>query len=97
MLAVPVSQLRTVATISQCCCPDPAKCHCPDHKPDHIKQPAIRACHKTQHAIVAPDAPAFAAVEAVQVTAPERPVDMTIVAMRSPHAAPEPTRPDAPS
>jgi hypothetical protein len=61
-LAVPVSQLRTVSTVVTCCCPDPTHCHCPDHKADHSKDPSMRACHKTQHVTVAPQAPEFVAM-----------------------------------
>ena len=60
-LAVPISQLRTVAVIKSCCCPDPTNCHCPDHKTDPSQHPEMRACHNTQHTVVAPQAPAFAA------------------------------------
>jgi len=96
-LAVPVSQLRTIAIVKTCCCPDPAHCHCPDHKVDTSGQPSIRACHSTEREIVGPQLPLFSApvitvalVPAIAVTAPHH-------AIPSPHPAPPPTRPDAPS
>jgi hypothetical protein len=97
-LAVPVAQLRTFSVETSCCCPDPSHCHCPDHQPDHGGTcPSMRACHKTQHEIVSPDAPAFApptvATDVIAARAETR-VAWTIAA---PHAAPAPARPDAPS
>ena len=86
-LAVPVSQLRTVSTIVTCCCPDPSHCHCPDHKADHSKDPSIRACHKTQHDTVAPQAPTFvAAATEMNTIAPP--------AVRTVFAEPPMPRPD---
>lgn len=87
-LSVPVSQLRTVSTVVSCCCPDPAHCHCPDHKPDHNKTPSVRACHKTQQVTVAPQAPAFVAAT-IEVGSLARP------ATRSVFPEPSMPRPDA--
>jgi hypothetical protein len=96
-LAVPVSQLRTFAIQTSCCCPDPAHCHCPDHAPDHGNGSSMRACHKTAHEIVSPVAPAFAAPDVVIATAPARALSRTAWTIAEPHAAPAPARPAAPS
>jgi hypothetical protein len=95
-LAVPTSQLRTFAVVEQCCCPDPSNCHCP-HDVDHSTQPSMRACHKTQHEIVSPEAPAFAAPEVALAAPPARVIALAPAAIPAPHAAPVPARPDAPS
>lgn len=96
-LAVPVSQLRTVLIVKECCCPDPDNCHCPPHKADSSGEPTIRPCHGTERAILAPEVPVFAApalavadVPAVATPAPDHPIP-------APHPAPPPLRPDAPS
>lgn len=95
-LAVPVSQLRTITVIKSCCCPDPARCHCPDHKPDS-DQPSMRACHSTEREIVAPQLPAFTPPALAIVAVPARAVVAIDHAVPAPHPAPAPTRPDAPS
>ncbi len=96
-LAMPVSQLRTIAIIKSCCCPDPSHCHCPDHKADSSPQPSMRACHNTERTIVAPQLPAcaepvvtVAMAPAVVIIAHDRPVP-------APHQAPPPICPAAPS
>lgn len=96
-ICVPVSQLHTVATQTECCCPDPDQCKCPDHKPDESTQPTMRACHKTQQQFVAPVLPAFVAPE-VQVAIVREPVAFEpAFTYAAPHPAPAPRRPDAPS
>lgn len=96
-LAVPASQLRTISVTHSCCCPDPAKCHCPDHDGRGPGQPVMRACHQTTHVSIAPVLPAFTAPAMVILSAP---VTETVAAFRpllAPPAAPTPNRPDAPS
>lgn len=96
-LAVPISQLRTISIVTTCCCPDPAKCHCPDHKADHSKVPSIRACHKSSHEIVAPQLPSFTNAQ-VAIAIPTPRVAPAIVAVpRNPHEAPVPDEPYGPS
>jgi hypothetical protein len=95
--AVPVSQLRTVTIIKACCCPDPSDCHCPDHKADPSQQPSMRACHNTERAIVAPEAPAFAPPVVAVAAALAVPAPAPDLGIPAPHPAPPPTRPDAPS
>ncbi|HEY5952348.1 MAG TPA: hypothetical protein VIV40_42915 [Kofleriaceae bacterium] len=96
-ICVPVSQLHTVATKTECCCPDPDNCKCPDHKPDTSGQPSIRACHKTSQQFVAPVLPAFIAPE-IEVALVRGPVAIAPAFDHSdPHPAPAPRRPDAPS
>ena len=95
-LAVPVSQLRTVMIVKACCCPDPGNCHCPDQKTDPSPHPALRECHNTERAVVAPEAPSFAA-PAIAIDAPVVAIAAPPHAIPAPHPAPPPTRPDAPS
>jgi hypothetical protein len=96
-LAVPVSQLRTIAIIKTCCCPDPARCHCPDHKPETSHQPAMRACHNSERAIVAPELPTFSSPRIAVVVTPVVASLAPAPSIPSPHPAPPPARPDAPS
>ncbi len=96
-LAVPVSQLRTVTITKSCCCPDPTKCHCPDHDPHKSSQSELRACHQSQHAHVAPTTPAFTHPVVAMTAAPVIPALAPLSPIRAPHAAPPPVRPDAPS
>jgi hypothetical protein len=96
-LAVPVSQLRTVAIHHSCCCPNPDNCHCPDHKPDASGKTQIRACHSTTQIIVAPQAPAFMEPVLAMADAPARTLEAATHVMTDPHDAPPPRRPDAPS
>jgi len=95
--AVPVSQLRTVTIIKTCCCPDPARCHCPDHHTAPSRQPAMRACHNNERAVVAPELPAFHAPATVRPAAIALVVIALDHAIVAPHPSPTPTRPDAPS
>ena len=97
VLAVPVSELQTFSITTTCCCPDPTKCHCPDHKPDHGKQPSIRACHRSQHESVAPQLPSFSPPEVAFAIAPPRVVTVAIAAPPAPHAMPELDEPYGPS
>ncbi len=96
-LAVPVSQLRTVWIAKVCCCPDPTNCHCPDHKADPSSGPSMRACHNTQQVMVAPELPAFRAPAVAVAPVPTAAVVAIVHAISSPHPAPPPVRPDAPS
>ena len=96
-LAVPVSQLRTIAIVKSCCCPDPTNCHCPDHKTDSPQQPSMRACHNSERAIVAPQLPSFAPPAIAFALAPAVAIAPVAHAYPAPHAAPPPTRPAAPS
>ncbi|HEY0191881.1 MAG TPA: hypothetical protein VGC42_12255 [Kofleriaceae bacterium] len=96
-LAVPVSQLRVISIIRECCCPDPDDCHCPDHKADPAGQSTMRACHSTERAVMAPQLPVFDPPEVA--LAPVTTVVAVVLApaLPDPHVAPPPTRPDAPS
>ena len=97
VLTLPVSQLRTVSITTTCCCPDPANCHCPDHKPDHSGQPAVRACHRTKHEVVAPEAPSFTSPEVAIAIAPPRVAHAAPIALSSPHETPATDEPYGPS
>jgi hypothetical protein len=95
-IAMPVSTLRTMTVVTSCCCPDPSHCHCPDHKKSNSKAPTIRACHKTAYEYVTPELAAFEPTE-IAIAAPERPEAITVFPTSTPHEAPAPARPDAPS
>jgi hypothetical protein len=96
-VSIPVSQLHTVATQTECCCPDPDQCKCPDHNEDKSTQPMLRACHKTEQQFVAPVLPAFVA-PAIEIAVVLEPVAFERAFTHSaPHPAPAPRRPDAPS
>ncbi|HEY1550006.1 MAG TPA: hypothetical protein VGG28_19390 [Kofleriaceae bacterium] len=96
-LAVPVSQLRTFAIETSCCCPDPSHCHCPDHDLGKSDRGSMRACHKTSHEVVSPDAPAVALPELAIATETQRAMPRVTWMVAEPHAPPAPARPDAPS
>lgn len=96
-LTVPVSQLQTVSVRIECCCPDPQQCHCPDHSKDRPTQPSLRACHRTQHETVSPQAPSFDTTEVAIATVPPRVIARAIVELPAPHAAPLPEEPYGPS
>jgi hypothetical protein len=96
-ICVPVSQLHTIGTQTQCCCPDQSHCKCPDHKPDDGGEPVMRACHKTQETFVAPVLPAFIEVELVAIEVPEPVAIVPAFVLPAPHPAPTLRRPDAPS
>lgn len=102
-LALPISQLRTVAVFKSCCCPDPADCHCPDEAhaahaataPD--APPTMRTCHSSERTVVAPQLSAFAAPSLAAVEARETLALAPRSPLAAPHPAPSPLRPDAPS
>ena len=85
-----------MATVIVCCCPDPAKCHCPDHKADTSKQPSMRACHRSNHVVISPTAPTFVLTE-IDFPVPPRIVIAATTELHEPHAPPMPSRPAAPS
>jgi hypothetical protein len=97
-LAMPISQLRTVETVSErCCCPDPAHCHCPSQSPDPTQAPQLKNCHRVSHDVVAPQLPAFSPPE-VAIAQPEMIViGSPVLEPAAPHPAPASRRPDAPS
>jgi hypothetical protein len=97
MFALPVSQLRTISITVECCCPDPTKCHCPDHDEDSGQQPSIKACHKSSQAFEAPAVPPFmpAVVEAVSV--PARAIATVDHLLTHPHQPPSLDAPRGPS
>ncbi len=98
-LAMPVSQIRTVSIVARCCCPDPAKCHCPDHSTDSDRPPTLRPCYRSEHVVVvvaaAPLATAPPAIECTDLAGQASRVIFD--EPKAPHAAPSPTRPAAPS
>jgi hypothetical protein len=97
MFALPVSQLRTVSIRIECCCPDPAKCHCPDHEKGTSQQPSIQECHKSTQAFDAPTVPAFMPVAIEVTSAPARVVAAVDHTLADPHAPPSLDRPSGPS
>jgi hypothetical protein len=96
-LAVPVAQLQTTRVVIACCCPDPSNCHCPDHKADHSGQSSLRACHRTRHDAVSPEAPSFTPTAVAIAAAPMRAVHIAMTAPTAPHEAPAADEPYGPS
>jgi len=94
-LALPVSQLRTAAVVTSCCCPDPDNCHCPDHETDH-GGPTIKQCHKSADTFESAAAPSVALVERV-VLVPARAARLLHHSLPAPHASPILERPRGPS
>lgn len=97
MFALPISQLRTVTVTVECCCPDPTKCHCPDHDKDPSQQPTMKACHKSSNAFEAPTVPQFTAVASETVTLPARAIAAIDHALTHPHLPPSLAAPRGPS
>ena len=96
-LALPISQLRTVTTIAEkCCCPDPAKCHCPAPTKD-AGCPQMKNCHRVAHDVVSPELPAFASPVVAIVPPPAKIVALAATPLIAPHASPLARRPDVPS
>ncbi len=97
MFALPISQLRTVSITVECCCPDPTKCHCPDHEGDPGKQPTIKACHKSSQTFEAPSAPPLIEIAVEAVSAEPRVIATIDHALAHPHQPPSPEAPRGPS
>ncbi|MFT3694481.1 MAG: hypothetical protein QM831_15140 [Kofleriaceae bacterium] len=96
-LAVPVTQLRTVETVTEkCCCPDPNNCHCP-HDKGGSTEPQMRNCHRISHDVMAPELPAFGAPDLALAAPVIRVIEMPVIAYAAPHPAPAARRPEAPS
>jgi len=97
-LTVPISQLRTISTVTTCCCPDPTHCHCPDHKPTHDPHgPSMGPCHRQSHDVISPVLPVFTAPTELALASPPRAIAIVAAPLRTPHAPPAARRPDAPS
>jgi hypothetical protein len=97
IFALPISQLRTVAITIECCCPDPHKCHCPDHKADTSGQPSIRDCHKSAQVFEAPTAPSATIAVIAIATTPARTEISVHHDLTTPHHPPILERPRGPS
>lgn len=96
-IIVPVAQLHTVSNTTECCCPDPDRCQCPDHKPDDATAPMMKACHKTSQDVVAPVLPAFVAPAVEVASAPREIAVAAVFPLAAPHPAPALQRPRGPS
>jgi hypothetical protein len=98
-LALPLAQLQTPTVRTTCCCPVPANCHCPDHEPDRSgqTQPSIRACHRSAHALYAPQLTAFEPPAPLTVAPRIALAGRVVAPPAAPHAAPPPSRPDGAS
>lgn len=97
MLAVPVSQLRTVSVRVECCCPDPDQCKCPDHDNHGPVQTTIKACHKKSDAVASASPSGFALPNIAVVDAPVDAVAVVQIPLTNPHDPPSPDRPRGPS
>ena len=94
---VPLSQVRTVAVVTTCCCPDPAHCHCPDEKPDHSGKPQMRACHRSTDLTFGPEAPELVPPAGVALAPVAQRATHVVAVLSLPHDAPPVARPEAPS
>jgi hypothetical protein len=90
---VPIAELRIADEQPTCCCPNPVICKC---KGDP-SAPSMRVCHSTRTDLARAELPAFTPPIIQVVERTEQPVDVVSAALPSPHPAPAPARPDAPS
>jgi hypothetical protein len=97
MIAVPVSQLRTIAVQTECCCPDGVKCHCSDHKDVPTGQDSIKECHKKTDVLVSPSSPDCAKPVAIAAASASERIETHEFPLTSPHEPPNPARPPGPS
>lgn len=97
LFALPISQLRTISARIVCCCPDPTRCHCPDHQKTSSDQASMRACHKSSQAFDAPTVPLVVMASTEAVSVPARLISVVEHAPTSPHEAPPLDRPRGPS
>jgi hypothetical protein len=97
MLALPVSQLRTIAEKVACCCPDPSHCHCPDHKAAPTDHDSMRACHKTAELFASPTVPEFTPPVITMAIAPAPIASAIAHLLPDPHEPPSLARPRGPS
>lgn len=97
MIAVPVSQLRTISVQLECCCPDPTKCHCSEHPGAPAGQAAIKECHKSSETFVGPSAPECARPVALSTAPSSERITTLQFPLTSPHEPPNPARPPGPS
>lgn len=95
-LAVPVSQLRLLAVVASCCCPDPDNCHCPDHTPDHGDQAKLKQCHRSADTIESAAASSVALVVRSELV-PQRTAAVVHHVIVAPHTSPFVERPRGPS
>jgi len=94
-LALPVGQLRWSAIERWCCCPDPDACRCPHDEPPCDTQ--LGPCHATSDSFVSPALATFTPPPAIAMLEPIRVIERASHTIATPHAAPAPRRPDAPS
>src|SRR5262245_55873226 len=97
MIAVPVSQLRTISVQIECCCPDPTTCHCGDHDKAPDGKPAIKACHKSSDTFVSASSPEIVHPPAVAIAPPAERRTTLHFHLPSPHQPPSPPQPPGPS
>ena len=97
MIAVPVSQLRTVSVRVEGCCPDPSKCHCPEEGQGVPGQVSIKACHKSSEFLTGASLPEFQPAPLASLPEPSRRIAFVQLPLPAPHAPPCPARPPAPS
>jgi hypothetical protein len=97
MIVLPVSQLRTVSVRVECCCPDPARCHCPAPGKPVPGQPTLNDCHKSSQIIAISAASELQPPSALPVPTPPRRALAVVFPLRLPHEPPSPARPPAPS
>ena len=97
LLALPTSQLRTIAEKVACCCGNEAHCHCPDHKAPPSDDDSMRACHKTAELLASPTAPELTPPVIAMAIAPAPVASAIAHVLPDPHAPPSLERPRGPS
>jgi hypothetical protein len=97
MIALPVSQLRTVSVYVECCCPDPTRCHCPESGKPVPGQSTMNDCHKSSQVIASSAASELQGPAPLAVPSPARRTLAIEFPVRLPHEPPNPARPSAPS
>jgi hypothetical protein len=95
--ALPVSQLRLITVIIECCCPDPDHCNCPDHPTSNGSHSTMLPCHKSVDTLESASAPSFTPDLVVVELVPARALVAIHHTHATPHEPPSPERPSAPS
>jgi hypothetical protein len=95
--ALPVSQLRLITVIIECCCPDPDHCNCPEHPTSNGSHSTMLPCHKSVETLESASAPSFAPDLVVVELVPARALVAIHHTHATPHEPPSLERPSAPS
>jgi hypothetical protein len=97
LAALPVSQLRLLSYIVDCCCPDPDHCSCPDHPSAQGTHSKMVPCHKTVDTLESAGTPSFTPGFVITELVPARALVSIHHTYATPHEPPSLERPSAPS